>query len=72
MDKIVSVAALVNELAEGFRKAAGDKAASRLDALVRELQELKKKYGGGMRLRLGELQTAVMEVVDRSLGAVSF
>jgi nitronate monooxygenase len=71
VDKIVSVAALVNELADGFRKAAGDKAATRLDALARELQDLKRRYGG-MRLRLGELQTAVMEVVDQSLGALSF
>jgi nitronate monooxygenase len=68
IEKIVSVAALVNELAEGFRKAAGDKAASRVQVLVRELQELKRQYAG-MRLRLGELQAAVMERVDNSLGS---
>jgi len=67
VEKIVSVAALVNELAEGFRKAAGDKAASRVQVLVRELQELKRQYAG-MRLRLGELQAAVMERLDNSLG----
>ncbi|WP_319477921.1 nitronate monooxygenase [Marispirochaeta aestuarii] len=60
VEKILSVAALMGELAEGFRQTARSKVAGRIEAAVAEIQDLRAQYES-MRLQFQDFQTAIMD-----------
>ncbi|WP_319562637.1 nitronate monooxygenase [Marispirochaeta sp.] len=66
VEKIMSVVSLVGELAEGFRQTARNKAASRIEIIIAEIQELRNQYDG-MRVHIQDFQTAVIERLSKTL-----
>ena len=66
VEKILSVAALVGELAEGFRQAARSKAAYKIETISAEILELRGQYEK-MLLQFQDFQTAIVDRFNRVL-----
>ena len=62
VEKIVPVASLMNELAEGFKAAAGLKVTQRVDDMIAALKELKAQYDG-LKNRIGEVGTSYEKAI---------
>ena len=60
VEKILSVAALIGELAEGFKQAARSTAACRIESIIADIQELRTQYEG-MRLQMQDFQKAIID-----------